>query len=74
MAEKKKGKKAKRDLNYYASRATSKAERLELSRAGERTGLDDEIALLRLRLKEVMAVPPGDKRACRDVRILTETL
>jgi hypothetical protein len=72
--EKKPRKRGKRDANYYASRAMSKAERMELNRAAERSGLSDEIALLRVRLKAAMEAPPEDKQARRDVRVLTEAM
>lgn len=74
MVEEKKGRKPRKGSNYYASRRMSKAEREELRKAGEQTGLDHEIALLRVRLKEALDAPPGDKQARRDVNMLGNNL
>ena len=51
MAKKKAG------ANFYA-RALTEAEQIELSQALEVEGLDGEIALLRLRLKEMLSEHP----------------
>jgi hypothetical protein len=45
--------------NFYRE-ALDEAERLELERAGEIEGLDDEIALLRLRLRRAIEEHPED--------------
>lgn len=45
--------------NFYR-RAVDEAERLDLGRAGEIEGLDDEIALLRVRLKRAVEEHPQD--------------
>jgi hypothetical protein len=43
--------------NFYHG-AVDQAERLDLERAQEIEGLDDEIALMRVRLKRVQVWPP----------------
>ncbi|MEX0799850.1 MAG: hypothetical protein WD379_01370 [Dehalococcoidia bacterium] len=45
--------------NFYR-RSVDEAERLDLDRAGEIEGLDDEIALLRVRLKRAVKEQPQD--------------
>ena len=45
--------------NFY-HQALDRAERLDLERAREIEGLDDEIALMRVRLKRAMEEHPGD--------------
>lgn len=45
--------------NFY-HQALDRAERLDLERAQEIEGLDDEIALMRVRLKRAMEEHPGD--------------
>ncbi len=45
--------------NFY-HQALDQVERLDLKRAQEIEGLDDEIALMRVRLKRAMAEHPGD--------------
>lgn len=47
--------------NFYR-RALTEAERLDLARAQEVEGLDDEIALLRVRLKKALEERPQDLR------------
>jgi hypothetical protein len=72
-----KKKRRKRDVNYYASRAMSKAERMELIKAAEVSGLGHEIALLRSKLKKAVERSQngdGGRRAMREVRALTEAL
>jgi len=64
-------KRRRRSPNYYASLAMSKAERLELRRAGSVDGLADEIALLRTRLKRAMEASPRTSKARRDLRAAT---
>ena len=53
--------------NFYGQ-AVEEAERLDLERAHEIEGLDDEIALLRVRLKRAVTDHP------EDVRLLTRGL
>lgn len=48
-----------RARSFYA-RALTEAERIELGQALQVEGLDEEIALLRLRLQQVVANQPGD--------------
>jgi hypothetical protein len=50
---------SKRDDNFYA-RALDEIERMDLDEASGVTGIDDEIALLRLEIKKAMA--GGDAR------------
>ena len=64
-------KRRRRPRNYYASLAMSKAERLELSRAGSVEGLADEIALLRIQLKKAMSASPRTVKARKDLKIAT---
>lgn len=45
--------------NFYSD-AVDRAERLDLERAGELEGLDDEIALMRVRLKRAVEERPED--------------
>ncbi len=61
----------RRPRNYYASLAMSKAERLELSRAGSVEGLADEIALLRIQLKKAMNSSPRTVKARKDLKVAT---
>lgn len=61
--------------NYYGTLALSKAERLELRRAGSVEGLADEIALLRTQLKKsVDAGPKGAVRARKDLKVVSQGL
>jgi hypothetical protein len=46
-------------LGFYAQ-ALDEAERLELARAAEVEGLDEEIALLRLRIRQALTERPDD--------------
>ncbi len=64
-------KRQKRSRNYYGSLAMSKAERLELQRAGSVAGLADEIALLRTRLKRAMEASPPTAKARKELKVAT---
>jgi len=50
----------------------SKAERLELGRAGSVEGLADEIALLRAQLKRAVEASPRRAKARKDLKVVTE--
>jgi hypothetical protein len=61
--------------NYYGSLALSKAERLELRRAGSVEGLADEIALLRAKLKRTVEAAPGDAaRERRRLKVVAQAM
>ena len=62
----------RRKRNYYGSLALSKAERLELGRAGSVEGLADEIALLRAQLKRAVGASPRAVKARKDLKVVTE--
>ncbi len=62
----------RRRRNYYGTLALSKAERLELSRAGSVEGLADEIALLRTQLKKAVGASPRSVKARKDLRVVTQ--
>ena len=62
----------RRRRNYYGSLALSKAERLELGRAGSVEGLADEIALLRAQLKRAVGASPRTVKARKDLKVVTE--
>ena len=64
----------RRRRNYYGSLALSKAERLELSRAGSVQGLADEIALLRAHLKKSVEPSPRGTRARKDLKVVSQGL
>ncbi len=57
--------------NYYGTLALSKAERLELSRAGSVEGLADEIALLRSQLKKAVESGRKGARARKDLKVVS---
>lgn len=61
-----------RRRNYYGSLALSKAERLELNRAGSVEGLADEIALLRTQLKRAVEASPRNAKARKDLKVVTQ--
>ncbi len=63
--------KRRRRRNYYGSLALSKAERLDLSRAGSVEGLADEIALLRAQLKRAVEASPSGAKARKDLKVVT---
>jgi hypothetical protein len=54
------GRRAPRRLRSFYAEALSQAERLELARARELEGLDEEIAVLRVRLKRALQEHPQD--------------
>ncbi len=64
--------KRRRRRNYYGSVALSKAERLELSRAGSVEGLADEIALLRAQLKRTVEGSPRGPKARKDLKVMSQ--
>lgn len=66
--------KRRRRRNYYGTVALSKAERLELSRAGSVEGLADEIALLRAQLKKAVEGSPRGAKARKDLKVVTRGL
>jgi hypothetical protein len=57
MAEKGKGKKRGSPRGFY-SRALDEAEKLELEEASHVEGIDEEIALLRVKLRELLEEQP----------------
>jgi hypothetical protein len=57
MAIKRKGKR-KDSLRSFYSRALDEAEKLELLEASHVEGIDEEIALLRVKLRELLAEQP----------------
>ena len=67
MAAKRRGKR-----NYYGTLAVSRAERLELRRAGSVEGLADEIALLRAQLKRAVEASPRNSKARKDLKVVTQ--
>ena len=50
----------KKATGAFYAQALSQAEQVELSQARDVEGLDEEIALLRLRLKEMLGEQPGN--------------
>lgn len=64
----------RRRRNYYGSLAVSRAERLELSRAGSVDGLADEIALLRTQLKKAVQGSPQRSKARKDLKVVSQGL
>ncbi len=64
--------KRRKPRNYYGSLALSKAERLELRRAGSVDGLADEIALLRAQLKKAVGAAPRSSKPRKDLRVVSQ--
>jgi hypothetical protein len=62
----------RRKRNYYGSLALSRADRLELRRAGGVEGLADEIALLRAQLKRAVEASPRTVKARKDLKVVSE--
>ena len=63
-----------RRRNYYGTLALSKADRLDLTRAGSVEGLADEIALLRAQLKRAVDSSPRGAKARKDLKVVSQGL